>query len=328
MAAEFLPPSWLEVEHVTHYRYGARVDIAHHLAHLCPRDEPTQVLEAFELEIDPPAAHRREECDRLGNMRTCFDVHVPHRELRVRSRSRVRVVDPPALLPAATLAWEKVRERLRYAAGEPWEEASEFVFESPCVPSLAALREFALPSFLPQRPIASAAIDLMQRIHDGFAYCPESTDVDTPLSQVLETREGVCQDFAHLMIGALRSMGLAARYVSGYLVTTPAEVDALPRGAREAPQEGVSEGPSALLLGADASHAWVSVWCPADDASPARWLKLDPTNNLLPGRSHVRLAIGRDYSDVAPLRGVIRGGGAHRLEVQVSTRQVCTPQVP
>ena len=325
---ELLQPSWLEVDHLTHYRYGARVDIAYHMAHLCPRDEPTQVLEAFQLDIDPPAAHLHEERDRLGNMRTCFDVHVPHRELRVRSRSRVRVVDTPALRPDATLAWERVRERLRFAAGVPWEAASEFVFESPCVQSLAVVREFALPSFMPQRPIALAAIDLMQRIHEGFEYCPESTDVDTPLSQVLETREGVCQDFAHLMIGALRSMGLAARYVSGYLVTTPAEGAAPPRGACDAPEAGASAASSAPLLGADASHAWVSVWCPASDSSPARWLKLDPTNNLLPGRSHVRLAIGRDYSDVPPLRGVIRGGGRHRLEVQVRTRQVRTPQVP
>lgn len=321
MASATLLPSWLEVEHLTHYAYGSRVDVAHHLAHLCPRDDPTQVLESFQLDIDPPAAHHREERDRLGNVRTAFEVHMPHDALRVRARSRVRVVDTPVLLPEATLPWEHVRERLRFQAAMPWEAASEFVFESPCVPTLATLREFALPSFPPLRPVALAAIDLMQRIHEEFAYRPESTDVDTPLSQVLATRAGVCQDFAHLMIGAVRSMGLAARYVSGYLVTTPPEGAGFAAGSADAPR---ASSPLAPLLGADASHAWASVWCPfaRPHPSPARWLKLDPTNNVLPGRGHVRLAIGRDYSDIAPLRGVIRGGGTHRLEVQVRTRQV------
>ncbi len=321
MTDRTLAPTWLEVDHLTHYRYAARVDMAHHLAHLCPRDEPTQVLEAFELDIDPPPAQLRQAHDRLGNLRTCFEVHAPHRELRVRARSRLRVTDVPDVPLAATLPWEDVRAGLRYAAGAPWQGASEFVFESPCVPALAALREFAAPSFTPQRPVALAAIDLMQRIHAEFAYCPQSTDVDTPLSQVLTTRAGVCQDFAHLMIGAVRSMGLAARYVSGYLVTTPPDGAGPTAGAADAPSAGLEPAP---LLGADASHAWASVWCPTADevALPARWLKLDPTNNVLPGRGHVRLALGRDYSDIAPLRGVIRGGGAHHLDVQVRTRQV------
>jgi transglutaminase-like putative cysteine protease len=152
--------------------------------------------------------------------------------------------------------------------------------------------------------VALAALDLMNRIHADFAYRPASTVIETPLVDVLAQRRGVCQDFAHLFIGALRMMGLAARYVSGYLLTQPADGEP-------------------ALVGADASHAWAAVWCPGafdDGAEP--WLELDPTNDLVPDTAHVRLAVGRDYGDVTPLRGVIRGGGRHDLAVQVTTRRV------
>ena len=296
----------LEVEHLTHYRYGAPVDLAQHLAYLRPRDDATQEVKDFDLQIDPVPLQQRSELDRLGNPRACFTVTAPHRELRVRTTSRVRVRGDDAFELGATQPWEAVRERLRYVAGGAFEPAAEFVFASPFVPALPALRELALPAFAPGMPVALAAVDLMARIHAGFAYRSASTEVDTPLAQVLVTREGVCQDFAHVMIGALRAMGLAARYISGYLLTT-------------APDAGAGSAP---MLGADASHAWVSVWCTMADGSPSRWLKLDPTNNVLPRTGHVRLAIGRDYSDVTPLRGVIRGGGEHQLEVRVRTRRV------
>jgi transglutaminase-like putative cysteine protease len=293
----------LEVEHVTRYRYAAPVDLAQHLAHLRPGDDTTQQVQDFELRIDPAPLYRHNDVDRLGNHRCCFTVTVPHRELQVRTASRVRVLAAPPLDAAASLAWEAVRERLRYVAGAAYEPASEFVFASPFVPALPALRALALPSFAPGRPLAEVAFDLMARIHADFAYRSASTDIDTPVAEVLSKREGVCQDFAHLMIGALRAMGLAARYVSGYLLTT-------------SPDGGACDAP---ILGADASHAWVAVWCPMTDGTPARWLELDPTNRVLPSTRHVRLAVGRDYSDVSPLRGVIRGGGEHRLEVQVRT---------
>jgi transglutaminase-like putative cysteine protease len=296
----------LEVEHVTHYRYAAAVDLAQHLAHLRPRDDAAQQLQHFELHTEPAPLHQRSDLDRLGNTRTCFTVTVPHRELRVRAASRVRVSAADDLDPAATLDWQGVRERLRYVAAAAFEPASEFVFASPLIPALPALRELALPSFAPGRPVALAAIDLMARIHAEFAYRSASTAIDTPLAEVLATRTGVCQDFAHVMIGALRALGLAARYVSGYLLTLQPAL-----GAADAP-----------MLGADASHAWVAVWCPMADGSPPRWLELDPTNRLLPGIGHVRLAFGRDYSDVTPLRGVIRGGGEHQLEVRVRTREL------
>jgi len=296
----------LEVEHLTRYRYAAPVDLAQHLAYLRPLDDATQTVAHFEMRIDPPPQQQRTERDRLRNHRSCFTLTQPHRELQVRSCSRVRVQAAPAFEAAASLAWEAARERLTYVAGAPYEPASEFTFASPFVPLLAALRELARPSFAPGTPVAVAAIDLMARIHAAFTYRSASTAVDTPLAEVLQTRAGVCQDFAHLMIGALRTMGLAARYVSGYLLTTP-------------PDPGASDAP---MLGADASHAWVGVWCPMADGSATRWLKLDPTNNVLPGTGHVRLAVGRDYGDVTPLRGVIRGGGEHQLEVRVQTRRL------
>ncbi|MBN8510248.1 MAG: transglutaminase family protein [Burkholderiales bacterium] len=177
----------------------------------------------------------------------------------------------------------------------------EFVQPSPYVPRLAALRAYAAPSFPAGRPVAEGAVELMQRIHRDFEYRPASTAVDTPLAEALALRGGVCQDFAHLMIGALRMLGLAARYVSGYLLTAP------PPG-------------QAALVGADASHAWVQVYVPAAAGAAGAWLELDPTNALIPAAQHVRLAVGRDYGDVTPLRGVIRGGGRHTLEVRVETR--------
>jgi transglutaminase-like putative cysteine protease len=183
-------------------------------------------------------------------------------------------------------------------AKEPWQAESEFVFPSPFVPIHAELREYALVSFTPDRPVLEASIDLMHRIHADFKYQSNATDVSTPLIEAFEERRGVCQDFAHILIGCVRSLGLAARYVSGYLLTNP------PPGKPR-------------LLGADASHAWVSVFCP-HVTNNGGWVQLDPTNNVIPSTAHVTLAFGRDYGDVAPLRGVIRGGGEHKLAVAVS----------
>jgi transglutaminase-like putative cysteine protease len=306
MTVDAASATLLGVEHLTHYRYAAPVDVAQHLAYLRPLDAPAQQVQAFELSVEPKPMHERSDPDWLGNQRTCFTVTLPHRELTVRATSRVQVLAAPAFDAGVTQDWAAVRERLRYVAGMPFEPASEFVYASPFVPALRALRELAQPVLGAGRPVAAAAIDLMERIHAGFVYRSASTGVDTPLTEVLATRAGVCQDFAHLMIGALRAVGLAARYVSGYLLTA-------------APGSGAHAAP---LLGADASHAWVAVWCPMADGSPARWLELDPTNNLLPGTGHVRLAVGRDYGDVTPLRGVIRGGGRHQLGVRVHTQRL------
>ena len=299
----------LEVRHETIYRYASAVSLAQHQAHLAPLADAFQQVVSHAIEIDPAPAFRRDSRDAFGNAQTHFGLAQPHRALRVEATSRVRVSARfDALDAEAGPPWEAVAARLRYVAGAPFEAAVEFVPPSPYVPRLPELLAWARPSFTPGRAVAAAALDLMHRLHAGFRYDSASTQVDTPLADVLAARHGVCQDFAHALIGGLRSLGLPARYVSGYLLTQP-------------------PGGGAPLVGADASHAWVQVWCPGtrgvpDDESGASagWLDLDPTNDLVPAAGHVRLAIGRDYGDVAPLRGVIRGGGRHELLVAVHVR--------
>ncbi|MGS0978506.1 transglutaminase family protein [Burkholderia glumae] len=306
-AASAAEPRTLRVTHDTHYRYAARVESAQHQARLRPLDLPRQQLLDFAIEIEPRPEGVSAEIDAFGNQRTSFALNQPHEELFVRSRSLVRV-SPPALTagkrgepppaiaspaPGTASAWETVRETLTFRAGQAYDAASEFVFPSTQVACHADLAAYAARSFTPGRPLAQAAWDLMRRIHAEFAYLPNSTDVDTTALDALALRRGVCQDFAHVMIGAMRSLGLAARYVSGYLLTQP------PPGQPR-------------LIGADASHAWVEVYDPAwpEDGG---WLQLDPTNDRAPGNDYVMLSVGRDYADVTPLRGVIRGGGADQV---------------
>jgi transglutaminase-like putative cysteine protease len=285
----------LEVTHTTVAHYSARVEVAYHCAHLSPRDDARQRVIEHELAIDPAPAQCRRSRDAFGNVRTEFALHVPHDELTVRAHSQVALT--PRERPvdaAASMPWEALASSLRYAVGASFQPAAEFVFASPCVPILAPLREYAQATFTRQRPYVAGAVELMERIHRDFAYEPGVTDVRTPLAEVFGERRGVCQDFAHLMLGMLRALGLPARYVSGYLLT-----QAPPGKAR--------------LLGADASHAWVSVWCPA-----LGWIDLDPTNAVLPDGGHVTLAVGRDYGDVTPLRGVLLGGASQTVDVAVS----------
>ena len=298
----------LLVVHDTRYDYAAPVSLAHHLAHLQPLQDDAQQLLSFQLNLHPAPAQCRDSVDSMGNAQCHFSLTQGHRLLQVQAHSHVRVRQRFAQLRAdASPAWESVANRLRYAAQTHFEPAVEFAMPSLYVPRLQALREYGAPSLLPGRPVALAALDLMQRIHRDFQYQSLSTQVETPLTQVLQQRRGVCQDFAHLMMGALRMWGVPARYVSGYLLT-------------HAPQGDVDAGRA--MQGADASHAWVQVWCPGTPGLPADgWLDLDPTNNLVPGTGHVRVATGRDFGDVTPLRGVIRGGGRHTLTVGVTTRQ-------
>jgi transglutaminase-like putative cysteine protease len=299
----------LQVTHNTCYDYAAPVSLAHHLAYLRPLQDAHQTLLTFEMTIDPQPQHCRDGHDGLGNATHHFSVHTAHQQLRVAASSRVCVAPRFAALDAqASPPWDALAQGLRYVARAPLQPAVEFVQPSPYVPRLEALRAWVGPLFTPGRPVAAAAIALMRQLHDEFIYESRSTAVDTPLAEVWAHKRGVCQDFAHLMIAALRLLGLPARYVSGYLLTHAA-------------------GDGAALVGADASHAWLQLWCPGTPGVPAAgahagWLDLDPTNNLVPGASHVRLAIGRDYGDVTPLRGVIRGSGAHTLSVAVSTRVV------
>jgi transglutaminase-like putative cysteine protease len=284
----------LSVSHLTEYQYSARVELGHHVAHLTPRNDDHQHVEHCELRIDPTPNELRSGIDRFGNVRSYFSIYSPHERLRVEAVSRLSVHDRnPDLDPEASSDWETVRDALKYQAGTPYLPASEFVFASTYVPRDPALARYALASFTPGRPLAAAAIDLMHRVHADFRYRPDSTEISTPLLQAFRERTGVCQDFSHVMIGCARSIGLSARYVSGYLA---------PVRAPDRPRP----------IGAEASHAWISVFCPV-----IGWLDLDATNDVIPGRNHVTVAIGRDYGDVAPLRGVIRGGGEHELSVAV-----------
>ena len=304
----------LEVTHETRYDYGAPVSLAHHLAHLRPIDDAHQQLLAFELSTEPTPGAQRDGVDALGNAEHHFSLTTAHRRLAVRATSRVRVLPRfAALQPTASPAWGDVAKRLRYVACGPFEPAIQFALPSPFVPRLPQLQSYAAACFTPGRPLAAAAIELMHRVHADFRYESQSTQIDTPLEEVWTQRRGVCQDFAHLMAGAMRGLGLPVRYVSGYLLTHA------PAGAREAGR---------AMQGADASHAWVQVWCPGTPGVPdsgpgAGWLDLDPTNDLIPGSGHVRVAVGRDFGDVTPLRGVIRGGGGrHTLRVGVTTRML------
>lgn len=291
------------IVHETSYGYAARVELAHHLGYLQPLEDRYQSVRKFQLEIWPQPGRVKSAFDSFQNARFFFSLYAPHDHLRVRAESRVRLIERfTGLQPESGLPWEQVREAMRYAAGKPLVCESEFVFASPFVPMHAELRDYALASFTPQRSISLAAIDLMHRIHTDFKYESHSTQISTPVLEAFNSRRGVCQDFAHIMIGCMRVLGLPVRYVSGYLLTNP------PAG-----QEA--------LIGTDASHAWVSVYCPGIEVNGG-WLDLDPTNDLIPSSSHITLAIGRDFGDVSPLRGVIRGGSSHTLSVGVSVRRV------
>jgi transglutaminase-like putative cysteine protease len=234
-----------------------------------------------------------ERIDFFGNTATFATIEETHRELSVTAINVAEVapVSPP---PAdQTPPWESVRDQLQSDRSPEVVAASQFVFDSPYVPVSDALASYAAPSFLAGRPILGAVLDLTRRIHAEFRYDTTATTIATPIKEVLAERHGVCQDFAHLQIGCLRSLGLAARYVSGYLVNTP------PQGRPR-------------LVGDEASHAWISFFCPGSG-----WIDVDPTNNQVPHDHHIILAWGRDYHDVSPIKGVILGGGNHTVKVTV-----------
>jgi transglutaminase-like putative cysteine protease len=288
-----------QIRHQTVYAYAGDVAHAHHMLHLTPPATPTQRCSDYVLELWPRPALCRRHADAFGNMVTSLEIDRPHSRLEVTARMQVELLERPARLAAETLSWEQVAATLRYSPApvEPDRlNAMRYRTQSPFVPLKRVLVQFALECFAPGTPVLAGAEALMHKIHREFTYAPGDTHISTPLLEVLDKRRGVCQDYAHLMIACLRSIGLAARYVSGYLRT-------------------VSLENAAALVGADASHAWVGVWAP-----PFGWVELDPTNNVAVGKDHVVLAWGRDFGDVSPLRGVILGGGAHSLEVGVAVR--------
>jgi transglutaminase-like putative cysteine protease len=286
------------ITHATTYGYDADVTTSYGRAHLLPRTRPGQECTASALTVSPEPAELREHVDLFGNRSSYFAVTTPHRTLRVLAESTVTVAGRPA--PVAGPGWERVRDALAGSVDPALLDARTYALPSPRLPVHPAVHAYAAASFPPGRPVAEAAVDLSERIHRDFRYVPGATSVGSSVPDLLERRAGVCQDFAHLAVAGLRAVGLPARYVSGYLETLP------PPG-------------QAKLVGADASHAWVSAW------TGDGWLDLDPTNDRLVDASYVELAHGRDYSDVPPLKGVIFSeAGKSVMDVAVDMIRVGT----
>ena len=282
-----------QVQHTTTYMYPGPVSVCHNVVYLRPRDSAQQICTYYECVVLPEPGVSNYYVDFFGNAVTFFAVQEPHRTLTITARSTVQVTPRVVPRPEHTPAWETVRDFLHHERSAAQLEAVQYLFESPHIPCSSRLRHYAAASFPPGRPLLSAVLDLTRRIATDFIYDPHATSVSTPLHDVLRAGRGVCQDFAHVQIGCLRALGLAARYVSGYLVTRP------PPGQPR-------------LVGADASHAWVAVYCPGYG-----WIEADPTNNVLPSDQHITIAFGRDYSDVSPIKGVLFGGGQHTMQVAV-----------
>jgi transglutaminase-like putative cysteine protease len=250
-------------------------------------------VDSHRLLIRPAPLNTSQREDYFGNEVAYFSVDQPHRQLTVTSSSQISIRDRRPVALRETRPWESIVQQIRCDRSEELLSAFQFTLDSPAIRRFAAAREFAQPAFPPGRSIGEALTALTTQIFSEFKFDSRATTIQTPVEEVLAKRHGVCQDFAHLQIACLRSLGLAARYVSGYLRTTP------PPGKPR-------------LVGADASHAWLSVYC-----GNAGWIDVDPTNNSLVGKDHITVAWGRDYHDVCPIQGVIVGGGEHRMHVAV-----------
>jgi transglutaminase-like putative cysteine protease len=279
--------------HVTHTtRYSYETPVSHGLneVRLTPRGFPGQTVHKTAIEVQPKPAFMRHRKDYYGNDAVSFEVLERHDRLVATAESEVEVLSN-GKAPLSSISWEDARDLIVSETGLASSGISEFICNSPYVPTTPSLAEYARKTFMPRRGLVDAVQDLTHRIHEDFEYSPKSTSIDIPLTDVLRNRQGVCQDFAHVMIGTLRSVRLAARYVSGY----------------------VRPGPK--VQGAQASHAWVGVFVPGSG-----WLGFDPTNNVMVSENHITLAWGRDYSDVAPIKGITLGGGGQTVEVEVYVR--------
>ncbi|MFH1660599.1 MAG: transglutaminase family protein [Pseudomonadota bacterium] len=304
-----MEPVRYRVLHETRYDYGSNVSLSQQQLHLSPRVLDWQQVEEQRIDITPVPTWRRDGRDAFGNPVTWMAFHTPHDELFISSAMTVAVMPHLPKDIEASLPWEEVRDRLAYDSTDPIPadlDATRFLFESPHVRVKHELADYAADCFPPDTPVLVGAKALMAKIFREFTFDPEATTVSTPVLEVLENKRGVCQDFAHLMIACLRALGLAARYVSGYLLTRP------PPGKPR-------------LIGADASHAWVSVYAPGSDND---WVDFDPTNNLLPNTEHITLAFGRDFSDISPLRGIILGGGGTEPDVAVTVIPLDEEDIP
>ena len=287
-----------QITHATTYEYSASVSLCQNLTHLTPRSTAQQQCQQTGLSINPQPSVLSSRTDYFGNQLTFFAVQEPHRKLTITANHLVEVTPPAPVDASSTPPWEEVRDRIRVNRTDDGLKAYQFTFASRHVPFSTELADYARGSFTAGRPLAEAVLDLTARIHSDFEYDPQATTISTPIHEVFRQRRGVCQDFSHLQISCLRSLGLAARYVSGYLRTMP--------------QPGKPR-----LVGADATHAWVSVLCPE-----IGWFDVDPTNNLQPSDKHVVLAWGRDFDDVSPVKGVILGGEKHSIGVSVDVSEV------
>ena len=291
------------IRHETLYEYAADVMHSHHLLHLVPRPAPFQECLEHDIEVFPENHRRVNEVDAFGNPMIRIELAQPHRELRVVSEMQIEVHPRPAVLLDSTDSWEKVRDSFAYHGAWPARDqldAARFRHESPHVRVKQAFTDWSAACFPPGQPLLQCAEALSTKLHKDIQYVPGVTNISTSATEVLEKRRGVCQDFAHFMIACLRSRGLPARYVSGYLRTNATAGD----GAEK-------------LVGDNASHAWVSVWTP-----PYGWIDFDPTNGCFAGTDHIAVAWGRDFGDVSPLRGVILGGAQHQLSVAVSVEAI------
>jgi len=281
------------VRHRTIYDYEDPVSVSHHLLRLTPRKLPAQHCRTARLSILPSPSATLTNFDYFGNFQTFFTLQEPHSSLALEATSELEVFSPTPSDFSASPPWETVVESLVNDHSEDGLNAYQFVFASQRVATSRQLAEYAREAFPAGRPLLEAARDLMQKINRDFSFDIKATEVTTPVQAFFEKRRGVCQDFAHLQIACLRSLGLPARYVSGYLRTLP------PPG-------------HARWVGADVSHAWCAAWCPG-----AGWIDFDPTNNCVPSDGHITVAWGRDYSDVSPVHGVLLGGARHTLHVSV-----------
>ncbi len=281
------------VRHRTTYTYGRDVAFSRLVAHLAPRATPRQQTHGFELTITPAPLHAFSRHDFFGNRTDWFTIDGAHDVLEVLAESRVSVDDGPALEAFTGPSWEAVRAGIETPSDGAALDAVQYAFDTQLTAVNGSAVEYARASFARDRPLLACVRELNTRIYRDFTYDGEATDTTTSVARAIELRAGVCQDFAHVGVACVRAMGLAARYVSGYLLTHP------PPGKER-------------LVGADASHAWFSVWIP-----PLGWIDFDPTNDVLPGREHITTAWGRDFADVSPIHGIVTGGSAQDIEVAV-----------
>ncbi len=292
-----------QVTHRTTFTYTQPVAISHHVLRLALRPHPRQHCLRSAIDIDPVPSVRSNGTDYFGNPLTHLTIQTPHAALVVEAQTLVDVVTPDLIHLDQSLPWDQVIQQLQGSTDAVHLDAQQYIYDSPYVTLDDATYDFVCDCFPPGCPVLAGVMDLTSRIFRDFTYEGGVTDVSTPVQDVLTSRKGVCQDFAHLEIAALRSLGLPARYISGYLLTHP------PEGQEK-------------LIGADASHAWLSIWCP-----DAGWVDFDPTNNCIPGDEHITLAWGRDYGDVSPINGFMVGGGHHTPTVSVDVSPVSLPSI-